>query len=54
MRDFCLHGHDIGIPHIHHHSFQLLPLLPAHAREKSLHRVWALRSLPTQTTHPVS
>jgi len=36
MRDFCLHGHDIGIPHIHHHSFQLVPLLPAHAREKSL------------------
>jgi len=36
MRDFCLHGQDIGIPHIHHHSFQLLPLLPAHAREKSL------------------
>jgi hypothetical protein len=34
--DFCLHGQDIGVPHIHHHGFQILPLLPAHAREKSL------------------
>jgi len=36
MGDFCLDGQDIGVPHIHHHGFQMLPLLPAHAREKSL------------------
>ena len=35
MGDFRSHGHDIGVPHIHYHCFQLLPLLPAHTREKS-------------------
>jgi hypothetical protein len=28
VRDFRLHGQDIGVPHIHHHGFQPLPLLP--------------------------
>ena len=33
--DFGPHGRDIGVPHVHHHRFQLLPLFPRHAREES-------------------
>ncbi len=35
MRDFALDGQDIGVPHIHHHRFQLLPLSGSHTREES-------------------
>ena len=35
VRDFRPYGHDIRVPHIHHHGFQRLSLHPAHAREKS-------------------
>lgn len=36
VRYFRPHGYDIGVPHIHHHGFQLLSPFPLHAREKSL------------------
>lgn len=35
MRDLGPHGQDIGIPHVHHHRFQLLSLLGTHTREES-------------------
>jgi len=35
VRGFGLHRHDLGVPNVHHYSFQLLPLLLTHAREKA-------------------
>ena len=35
MRDLALYGQDIGIPHVHHHGFQVFSLFGHHAREES-------------------
>lgn len=54
LRDFRLDGNDIGVPHIHHHGFQRLPLFPAPTREKSQKTPGSsVFSDPNHTTSPV-
>jgi len=36
MRNLALYRQDIGIPHVHHHGFQVFSLSGCHAREESL------------------
>jgi len=35
MRNLALYGQDIGVPHVHHHGFQVFSLFGSHAREES-------------------